>query len=269
MSSVLAIVAIGFFLGMRHATDPDHVVAVSTFVSRQRSLRQAALIGALWGLGHTLTIVIVGAAIIVFGMAIPVRAGLAMELSVGVMLIVLGLLNLTGVLRWMSESFAPAHSRRSGEHVHLHSHGGRLHFHRHAHGPGVEHHATSLAPPHWLRRPQATLGLYQVLRPLVVGIVHGLAGSAAIALLVLSTIRSPRWGVLYLLVFGVGTIAGMMLITAAIALPVTIAGNRLSWVQRGLSVASGVVSVGFGLVLSYQIGIVAGLFTSHPAWTPH
>src|SRR5258708_6928622 len=101
MISLLSIVVIGFLLGMRHATDADHVIAVTTIVSRQRSIRQASLIGALWGVGHTLTICVVGAAIIVFHVLIPPRVGLAMELCVGLMLVLLGALNLTGVMQWI------------------------------------------------------------------------------------------------------------------------------------------------------------------------
>src|SRR5258707_1184700 len=100
MTSGLAILAIGFFLGMRHATDPDHVIAVSTIVSRERSIAKAAFIGVLWGLGHTLTILAVGAAIVLFGLAIPTRVGLTMEFCVGLMLILLGILNLTGAMKW-------------------------------------------------------------------------------------------------------------------------------------------------------------------------
>jgi high-affinity nickel-transport protein len=103
---------------------------------------------------------------------------------------------------------------------------------------------------------------------LVVGIVHGLAGSAAVALLVLSTIREPKWAVLYLLVFGLGTIAGMTVITSVIALPLSVAGTRFLWLNRGLVTGSGLVSLAFGLFICYQIGFVDGLFTAHPHWTP-
>src|SRR3984893_8142032 len=106
MGTLLSIVALGFFLGMRHATDPDHVLALTTIVSRQRSIRQAALIGALWGLGHTITILIVGSAIILFKLTIPPRLGLSMELSVGFMLILLGILNLTGTMQRAMEWIA-------------------------------------------------------------------------------------------------------------------------------------------------------------------
>ena len=112
-------------------------------------------------------------------------------------------------------------------------------------------------------------GVFHSLRPLLIGIVHGLAGSAAVALLVLSTIHDPRWGVFYLLIFGLGTIAGMMLITAAMSLPFSYAGTRFAWLNRGLVTGSGVLSLAFGLFVVYQIGIVDGLFTSHPMWSPN
>jgi high-affinity nickel permease len=268
MTSGLAILTIGFLLGMRHATDPDHVIAVSTIVSRERSIVKAALIGILWGCGHTLTIVAVGAGIIVFGLAIPARVGLTMEFSVGLMLVLLGVLNLTGAMQWLTLKFSPAHPKVEGEHAHTHQHSSQMHLHWHSHGAAGEHHAEHVAPPARLRAPFARLGVFHTLRPLFVGLVHGLAGSAAVALLVLSTIREPRWAVLYMLVFGVGTIAGMMLITAAIALPFSFAGYKFAWLNRGLITTSGLVSLAFGLFICYHIGLVDGLFTSHPTWTP-
>jgi hypothetical protein len=268
MTSGLAILTIGFLLGMRHATDPDHVIAVSTIVSRECSILKAALIGVLWGCGHTITIVAVGAGIILFGMAIPARVGLTMEFSVGLMLILLGVLNLTGAMRWLTQKFSPSHPKVTGDHAHLHEHNSHLHLHWHSHGPAGEHHGESAALPARLRAPFARLGVFHTLRPLFVGIVHGLAGSAAVALLVLSTIRDSRWAVLYLLIFGVGTIAGMMFITAAIALPFSFAGYKFAWLNRGLITASGLVSLAFGLFICYHIGLVDGLFTSHPIWTP-
>src|SRR3974377_1969426 len=141
MMSGLAILAIGFFLGMRHATDPDHVIAVSTIVSRERSLARAAWVGAFWGLGHTITIVLVGAAIVLFTLVIPPRVGLTMEFAVGLMLLLLGVLNLTGVSKWLSEKFSPAHPHVTGEHRHIHEHGSQLHYHWHSHQPAAEHHA--------------------------------------------------------------------------------------------------------------------------------
>ncbi|PYT66724.1 MAG: high-affinity nickel-transport family protein [Acidobacteria bacterium] len=268
MTSGLAILVIGFFLGMRHATDPDHVIAVSTVVSRERSILKAGFIGVLWGCGHTLTIAIVGSAIILFGVVIPPRAGLTMEFSVGLMLILLGVLNLTGMMKWLSEKFSPSHPKVTGTHAHIHEHDHHLHFHWHSHSGIAEHHGDSLSAPKWLRWPFARLGLFHALRPLLVGIVHGLAGSAAVALLVLGTIRQPKWALLYLLIFGVGTIAGMMLITAALALPFSFAGHRFAWLNHGLVLGSGLISLCFGLFVCYDVGFVDGLFTGHPHWTP-
>jgi hypothetical protein len=268
MTSSLAILVIGFLLGMRHATDPDHVIAVSTIVSRERSIVKAGWIGMLWGIGHTLTILVVGAAIILFGLAIPARLGLTMEFSVGLMLILLGVLNVTGAMQYLSERFSPAHPKVTGDHAHIHQHGSRMHLHWHSHQAGQEHHAESLKPPKWAQRPATRLGLFHTLRPLFVGLVHGLAGSAAVALLVLTTIREPRWAVLYLLIFGVGTIAGMMLITSVIALPLSFAGYKFAWLNKSLVFGSGVLSLAFGLFLCYQIAVVDGLFSGHPTWTP-
>ena len=252
MTGILAIAALGFFLGMRHATDPDHVIAISTIVARQRNARGAALIGAVWGVGHTLTILVVGGGIILLGWVIPARVGLSMELSVGLMLIVLGIMNLTGVLGRITEPVTHSHAHPHGDYVHTHAHG---------HDPEAHPHAPEQTPVGCLDRHFGALGLYQLLRPLVVGIVHGLAGSAAVALLVLTTIGDPGWAVLYLLVFGLGTIVGMMLITSVIAMPIAYTGARFSRLNRGLRVASGLISLGFGLFLAYQIGIVDGLFT--------
>jgi len=247
LPSFLGIVLLGLFLGMRHSTDPDHVVAVSTIASRERSVRQGALIGMLWGVGHTLTIFLVGSAIILFGLVIPPRIGLSMEFSVALMLIVLGLLNLTGTLRWLNERFAVEHSN-------------------------TQEHASSRRPGNTVRGSLDRLldryGSYQVFRPLTIGLVHGLAGSAAVALLVLSTIRSPLWAIAYLLVFGIGTVIGMMLMTSAMAIPVAYTGNHFAVAGTYLSSISGIVSTGFGLFLVYQIGFVDGLFKTNVHWTP-
>ena len=248
MLPVLSILLFGFVLGMRHATDPDHVVAVAAIVSRERSIRGAALIGSLWGVGHTVTILLVGGAIVLFGVVIPPRVGLTMELSVAVMLVLLGGLNLVSVVRRVA-AIATAN-----EHGHPHERG-----HSHARIDAT------------LARADARLGrvrAYQLVRPLVVGVVHGLAGSAAVALLVLGTIRDTRWAMGYLVVFGAGTIAGMLLITLALALPFAAAARRAERFHQALTFGSGLVSLVFGLFLVYHIGFVDGLFTAHPAWTP-
>lgn len=280
MIALISVVMLGFFLGMRHATDPDHVIAVTTIVSRQRSMGHAALIGALWGVGHTITIFLVGSAIIFFGVVIPPRLGLSMELSVGLMLILLGVLNLSGMMRWITENFTPAAASLgdSQGHSHAHAHGDFIHTHPHRHDPvqsdSKSHGHSENANPvsrmdRNFERWFGQLGVYQAVRPLVVGLVHGLAGSAAVALLVLTTIRVPLWAALYLLVFGVGTVAGMMLITAAIAVPFAYSGRRFARMNRALGLASGLISLGFGLFIVYQMGYANGLFSTHPSWTPH
>jgi len=259
---------LGFFLGMRHATDPDHVIAVTTIVARYKKVSHAALIGAFWGLGHTLTILVVGSGIILFGWVIPARIGLSMEFSVGLMLILLGVSNLTGILQWITSTSSSAGGMLGTAHSHPHSHGDYVHTPPHQHDPESHPHPPAQTPLSWFDRHFGRIGLYQVVRPLVVGLVHGLAGSAAVALLVLTTIQNPKWAVVYLLVFGIGTIAGMMLITGAMVLPFAYANKEFSRLNRGLRVASGLISVGFGLFLVYEIGFVNGLLTNHPHWTP-
>jgi sulfite exporter TauE/SafE len=266
--SLFSVLALGFFLGMRHATDPDHVIAVATLVTRERTLRSATRLGVLWGLGHTITIMLVGGAIILFGLVIPPRAGLTLEFAVALMLIVLGLMNLRTALAGVQATVGALVPPPSGIHSHPHRHGEYAHNHLHGHGPHEHGHRENHTPPAWLDRWFGGLPLYQVSRPLFVGAVHGLAGSAALALLVLATISSPPWAVAYLMVFGLGTIVGMMLITAAIGAPIAYTTRRSSRIQRYLGLASGVLSLAFGLFLAYEIGVVGGLFTGQPTWTP-
>ncbi len=262
MATLLSFVFFGFFLGMRHATDADHVIAVATIVSRQRTIRSAALIGILWGLGHTLTIMLAGGAMIIFSVVISARLGLSLEFAVALMLIILGILNLKGMPRWINESFSSSRGRESRiHHAHPHSHGDYVHSHVHSHNPEDHGHKENETPQGWLDRTFGRLGFYQTIRPIIVGVVHGLAGSAALALLVLPLIHDPIGAIAYLLVFGVGTIAGMALITAAIALPFAYTANCSAKINRYLGVASGLLSLGFGFFLVYRIGFVDGLFT--------
>lgn len=264
MLSFVAILVLGFLLGMRHATDPDHVIAITTIVSKQRGIAKAGLIGVLWGLGHTFTIFVVGTAIILFQVTIPPRVGLSMELAVAAMLIILGVLNLTGTLRWLQEKFTPSSQVPNSADI---PSGGEL-DHTQCCNSAIQAQGQGLSAKFRLHRLLQNLGFYNVLRPLFIGIVHGLAGSAAVALLVMATIRDPWWAIAYLLLFGSGTIAGMMLITAVIAMPFAYGEGKFSGWNRKMAVASGLLSLGFGLFLSYQIGLVDGLFSSHPRWTP-
>lgn len=267
MITFLSIIAVGFFLGMRHATDPDHVVAVTTIVARQRNLLKSAFIGVFWGIGHTITIFIVGAAIILFDVVIPARIGLSMELSVGLMLIILGAMNIASFMR-TARAITPAAGNFEIVHSHVHAHGDYVHSHSHGHNPEAHSHSNQ-TPLTWLDRLFGRIGLYQQLRPLLVGIVHGLAGSAAVALLILTTIRNAHWALVYLLVFGAGTVGGMMLITVSIASAFNFFGRKNENFSQWLGLASGLVSLVFGIFLAYEMGFAKGLFTAHPQWTPH
>lgn len=234
MTSLASLLGLGFFLGMRHAADVDHVVAVSTLVSREKRLGTACLLGVVWGLGHTLTVFLVGVAVIFLKLAIPARVGLSMEFAVGLMLVLLGALNVAG----------------RGVGVVEHEHG------RHAHA-----HALTFG---WLE----TAGRLQLWRSLVVGLVHGLAGSAAVALLVLATIADPRAAAAYLLVFGLGTLAGMLALSAAMEASMLFLVRRGPSFDRALTLGTGLLSLAFGVWVVCRIGFVDGLFLADPRWTP-
>ena len=253
MITLVSILFLGFFLGMRHATDSDHVIAVTTIVSRQRSVGSAALTGVFWGIGHSLTLLVVGGAIVFFGIVIPERLGMSLEFCVALMLILLGALNLRVTMRSLRSSATDDH------HEHVHRHGDYVHTHPHGHAAETHGHSDDTVPAARLDRIFGRVKGYRAVRPIVIGVVHGLAGSAAVALLVLPIIQRPLWAIAYLFVFGLGTIAGMMLMTAAIAVPITYS-SRFSFFHRHFGTAAGVLSVCFGLFLCYQIGFVQGFF---------
>lgn len=260
MSQLLALAGFGFLLGMRHATDADHVIAVTTILSRSRRFLHSTLIGALWGFGHTVTVLIVGIAIIAFNVVIPPPVGLAMEFAVAIMLITLGVLNLTGAMRQITERLTPPAPLHGHAHEHRHAHAdepdehGHGHAHLHGHGsdPGL----------------LATFGWYQLVRPVVVGLVHGLAGSAAVALLVLTTIQDTGSAIAYLVVFCLGVAAGMAVLTTVIGLPFLVSRTRSERINRWLTVASGILSLALGIYLGFQVGFVDGLFTGDFHWEP-
>jgi high-affinity nickel-transport protein len=260
MAELLALAGFGFLLGMRHATDADHVIAVTTILSRSQKFLHSTLIGGLWGLGHTVTVLVVGTLIIAFNVVIPPPVGLGMEFAVAIMLILLGILNLTGAMRWLTERFTPPAPMHGHAHEHLHTHGAddepHPHDHAHLHGHGAD---PGLA---------ATFGWFQLLRPVVVGLVHGLAGSAAVALLVLATIHDTGAAMVYLVIFCAGVAAGMAILTTIIGLPFMVSRTRSERINRYLTVGSGVLSLAFGIFLAYQIGIVDGLFTGSFHWEP-
>jgi high-affinity nickel-transport protein len=213
-----AVIALGFVLGVRHATDPDHVVAVTAIAARSKRLAPAALVGALWGLGHSLTIFLVGGAIVLFNLVVPPRVGLAFEFTVGLALAVVGAVNLLG-----RGGFAPADG------------------------------AAAQVP---------------TARAFGLGLVHGLAGSAAVALLVLAAVQAPLLQLAYLVVFGLGTILGMMLVTLGLAAPVRLFGGRWPRLGMPMRVVTGALSLSFGVYVLWHVGWIDGLFGSAPTWTP-
>jgi high-affinity nickel-transport protein len=215
-----AILGLGLLLGLRHAMDPDHVVAVTAIAARTRRAGPAAWLGIVWGAGHTLTLWAVGAVLIVFNLVVPPRVGLALEFAVALALVLVGLLNL--------RSHATLHSELED------------------------------APSGPLAK-----------RAFLVGLVHGLAGSAAVALLVLATVRDTALACGYLGVFAFGTLLGMTLVTTGLAIPMSALAQRFTLAPGTLRVATGLLSLCFGLWLAWQIGWVDGLFTAAPRWSPH
>lgn len=248
MDPVLSAMALGFVLGVQHATDPDHLVAVATIVTRQRRFLEGARVGMLWGIGHCATLTAAGTLIIGLGVTIGpvIRTGL--ELLVALMLIALGLWRLRDVARGV-ETVSPEHLAARHHHGDVEA----LHSHPHAHGNDAHWHP-HLHPSRRLLAVLARDRRRVVPRAIGVGAVHGLAGSAAIALVVLTTLQSASSATVYLLVFGLGTIAGMTAFTAAMAYPVSVA-LRFTRVQRLLAAGAGLGSITFGLVYAWRVVI--------------
>ena len=231
--NLLTTLALGVLLGMEHALDADHVVAVSTMVSRHRTLRRSSFVGIFWGLGHTMTLFLVGLAVILFKVRIPEPLALSMEFLVGIVLVTLGASVVKGYL-----------TRRV--HAHIHRHGGEIHLHFHSHAAGEDH-------DHEHRLPQHR-------QSLLVGMIHGLAGSAPLMLLVLATIRAPMLGLLYTLVFGAGSILGMLGISTLLGLPFLLTAERFARIHQKIRIVVGAASVAYGVWIMAYVGIGKGLF---------
>ena len=235
--SMISFIALGFVLGLKHAIEADHLAAVSTIASERRSLLNSSLVGALWGVGHTISLMIAGIAVILLHYKISERTSQALEFCVGVMLVGLGVNALIKL------------ARGGHVHIHVHEHGGHLHAHPHIHESQTDN-----------DEPHTHHGLQLSVRPLLIGMVHGMAGSAALMLLVLATISSPVAGLLYIVVFGVGSIGGMMVMSTLFALPARFTLNRFTQVNFALRGLAGLFSLSFGLFMVYEIGFVDHLF---------
>jgi hypothetical protein len=230
VQSLFVILSLGFLLGLKHATEADHVVAVSTFVSRERSLLRSCWIGLFWGAGHTLSLAIAGGILVLLKINISNSGSGRLELAVAAMLIVLGARALYRT--WKD--------------------GMQLHRHVHTHVPGRAGHV------HWhlhsTAKQQAHSGWLHVgLRPLVVGMVHGAAGTGALMLLVMSTIHSALEALLYIVIFGVGSIAGMLIVSLLLAAPLQWLAQHTASGHRVVHAMAGVFSCVFGIYLAMGI----------------
>jgi ABC-type nickel/cobalt efflux system permease component RcnA len=240
---MFGLLGLGLVFGLKHATEIDHVVAVSTIVSEHRSVFRSALVGGLWGAGHTASLVIVGVLVLVFRVTIPASVARWLEFAVALMIITLGTMAVLRVLR-----------KRADVHLHRHSHDGQSHVHIHFHEHETKH--VGVTPSH--SHAVSEIGF----KPLLVGAMHGLAGSAALTLLVLTQIRSVSIGLLYLAVFGIGSTVGMLLMSGLIGLPFALSARRISRISFGLQTAAGALSIGFGLWYAYEVVISSNLWRS-------
>jgi len=235
-TSTAAVLSLGFFLGLKHAVEADHLAAVSTIVSDRKGLFSSALVGGLWGLGHSISLFVAGIFVLLLNFQITEKTERMLEFGVGIMLVFLGL----NVLRKIIQG--------GTLHFHSHAHGERAHAHPHLHEPGTEdephtHHALSFSP-----------------RALFIGMVHGLAGSAALMLLVIPTIDSTAMGLLYIAIFGIGSIGGVMLMSFLVSLPFQFTALRFNRFNLILQCVAGLFSIGLGLMIIYEKGITEGLF---------
>jgi high-affinity nickel permease len=246
--TVLSILLVGFLLGLKHATETDHLAAVATLVTRQTNYAQTLMQGAAWGLGHTLTLMLVGGTVLLLGKQVPPNLEHALEFGVGLMLIALG----ADVLRRLV---------RNRVHFHVHSHAsGVRHVHAHAHAEADAQAAHAAARAHVETHHDHSHRL--PLRALAVGTMHGLAGSAALVLLSLEAVQSWQMGLVYIAVFGLGSIAGMALLSVAIAVPLRLSARRLGRLHTATSALFGAFSCVLGGYLVVEIGFVRGLLAA-------
>ncbi|MGI8543122.1 MAG: urease accessory protein UreH [Aridibacter sp.] len=229
--STLSILFFGFLLGLKHAVEADHIAAVSTIVTERKSLWSSAIIGGIWGLGHTISLLAVGILVILLEFRVSSQMENILEFFVGIMLLFLGINVIQKMFRGGQLHF---HKHEHGEHLHAHPH---LHEDIQAANEPHTHHGFSLAP-----------------RPLIIGMVHGLAGSAGLMLLVLPTIESQTIGLLYIIIFGLGSIGGMMLMSMLVSLPLYLTALHFNRLNNLLKLFAGLFSICIGLWIIYEKG---------------
>lgn len=227
-----SLLILGFLIGMRHALDADHLAAVAAISTQQNSVKSTIKHGAVWGLGHTTTLFIFGSIVIWMDTVISQQLAAYLEISVGFMLIALGL---DVIRRVISERI----------HYHLHRHQDSCpHIHAHSHAGDIKHPQSRHDHSHDHKFPYRTL---------FIGFMHGMAGSAALILITMDTIDSLWIGLLYMLLFGIGSMVGMAVISAAIAIPLTASARGLTWMHNGLQASIGLLTLGLGTTIVYQI----------------
>ena len=234
--SAVTVLIIGFTLGLKHATEVDHVVAISTIVSQHKNVFRSAIVGALWGAGHTASLLVVGAIALLLRVAIPERVSGLLEFGVALMIIGLGISALWRGLR-----------KGTQIHVHEHSHDGLKHKHIHFHEHEKKHEPSSTS------RHSHTVSRVGI-KPLLIGTMHGLAGSGALTLLVLTQINSSLIGFLYLAIFGLGSIVGMVLMSGLLGLPFALTSRNLDQIHRQLQTVAAALSICFGIWYAYHTG---------------
>jgi ABC-type nickel/cobalt efflux system permease component RcnA len=232
---MFGILSLGFLLGMHHALEADHIAAVSSIAARRSGVREIVKHGLTWGLGHTVTLFLFAGAALLLGQMISEHLAERLEFAVGVMLVILG-----GYVLWQLW--------RDRVHFHSHVHNGIAHFHAHSH--------RGETGPHEHSRHEHEHGFRW--RTLVVGLIHGMAGSAALLVIAVSQVSNPVYGLLYLVLFGVGSMIGMGMLSAVIAVPLAISARSLTWANRTLQVIVGFVTVGIGVSTIY-----ATVFAAH------
>ncbi|HEY9098020.1 MAG TPA: sulfite exporter TauE/SafE family protein [Thiobacillus sp.] len=228
-----SILLFGFVMGMRHAIEADHLAAISVLVSRKRRGRDMVRHGAIWGIGHTLALGFISSIVFFSPWVLPKTFGPTLEFLIGLLLVALGVHLLYRL--W-----------RDRVHIHIHHHEpGRPHLHAHSHRDEPASHAES---PH--EHDHASWSW----RTLAVGLAHGAAGSAALTVYVAASLESPVAGILYVLLFGLGSILGMAALTAAIAVPLRATATRLTWANRGLHSVISLASIALGVRLAIAQG---------------
>lgn len=230
---MFGILGLGFLIGMQHALEADHVAAVSSIAARRSSTSDIVKHGLTWGLGHTITLFIFAGAAIILGHTIPEHLAGPLETAVGIMLVGLGAHVLWRL--W-----------RDRAHFHQHRHAdGTAHLHLHSHGAdAVPHQRSSHDHRHGFRW-----------RSLLVGLMHGMAGSAALLVLAVSQFENPLHGLIYILLFGIGSMLGMGALSTVIAVPLAVSARSLTWANRGLQAIVGVVTIGIGAMTIYSTAL--------------